>query len=214
MERTKITIVETDINSLKPNNWNTNIVSPENELKIEHSLNKFGLFRPIIVRTLKNGTLEILGGEHRWSVAKKLGYTSIPVVNLGKVDDIKAKEVGLVDNGRYGEDDTLQLASLLKEIGDVDDVLSFLPYSHSELDNIFSASSIELDELDIPDDDGHAMLPPIASAQTHQIMRFKIPIEDAEFMQNLIESVMKSQGFLKDDSMLNAGHALIHICRK
>ncbi len=205
---------EAPIGLLKPNPWNTNIVTPENEEKIEASIKRFGLFRPVVARELADGSLEILGGEHRWTVAKRLGYTTIPVVNLGPIDDKKAKEIGLVDNGRYGEDDALALSELLKELGTTDEVLAFLPYSGDELESLFSTSSIALDDLDIPEDDGSVPdLPAAKTVQTHQIMRFKVPVEDSDFVQRLIEQTMKSQGFTDDDSMSNAGHALVHLLK-
>lgn len=212
---TNLKIDEIPVGDLSPNPWNTNIVTPENELKIEASLKRFGMFRPIVVRTLSDGTKEILGGEHRWGVAKKLGYKTIPVIDLGNISDQKAKEIGLVDNGRYGEDDTLALSDLLKDIGNEEELTSFLPYSGDELESIFAASSIALDDLDIPEDDGRTPeLPAIKGAQTHQIMRFKVPIEDSEFIQKLVESTMKHQNFTDDDSMTNAGNALVHLLKE
>lgn len=211
---TKLQIDDVSVGNLKPNPWNTNIVTPQNEAKIENSLKRFGIFRPILVRTIEDGSLQILGGEHRWGVAKKLGHKTIPVINLGKISDERAKEIGLVDNGRYGEDDALALSELLKDLGNSDELLGFLPYSGDELDSIFSASSISLDDLDIPEDDGRTPeLPSIKSVQTHQIMRFKIPVEDSEFIQRLIELTMKNQGFTQDDSMVNAGNALVHLLK-
>lgn len=209
----KLVMTDTNVNMLVKNPWNTNIVSPENEEKIKASLKRFGMFRPIIVRTLDDGAFEILGGEHRWSVAKKLGYDTVPVINLGKITDRKAKEIGLVDNGRYGEDDALQLSELLKGLGDTDEILSFLPYDGDDLATIFSSSSIALDELDIPDDDGLSEMPVLKAAQSHQIMRFKIQLEDSDLVQQMIEGAMKSQGFTEDDSLMNAGNALVHILR-
>lgn len=202
------------VEKLVPNPWNTNTVTPENELKIEASLKRFGMFRPIIARQLDDGSLQILGGQHRWEVAsKRLGWKTVPVVNLGTVDTQKAKEIGLVDNGRYGDDDALALAELLKGLGDVDDLLSFLPYSGDDIETLFASSSIALDDLDLPDDTGAPVELPTKPTQTHQIMRFKVPMEDADFVQKLIESTMKSQGFTGDDSMTNAGHALIHLLK-
>lgn len=63
----------------------------------------------------------------------------MPVINLGKISDKKAKEIGLVDNGRYGADDTLRLAELLEELGDMKELSSFMPYDSGELESIFSA---------------------------------------------------------------------------
>lgn len=201
------------IGALEPNPWNTNIVSPENERKIEASLKRYGFFRPILVRETASG-YQILGGEHRWEVAKRLGYTTIPVINLGRIDEKRAKEIGLIDNGRYGEDDTLQLAELLKDLGSAAELMEFLPYTGDELEGIFSSSSISLDDLDIPEDDGkEPELPSLKASQTHQIMRFKIPLEDADFVQRLIETTMKHQGYTDDDSMTNAGNALVHLLR-
>lgn len=202
------------VDSLQPNPWNTNHVTPENEAKIEASLRRFGFIRPIIARTLDDGTLEILGGEHRWSVAKRMGHKTVPVINLGAVDDKKAKEIGLVDNGRYGDDDALSLAELLKELGNPDEILTFLPYTGDELESLFSASSIALDDLDISDDDER--LPDLSAAkttQTHQVMRFKVPIEDSQFIQQMIDTTMKHQGFTDDDQLTNAGNALVHLLK-
>lgn len=211
----KINITEIDVRQLRPNIWNTNVVSPENEDRIAQSIDRFGMFRPIIARQIESvAGYEILGGEHRWKVAQGMGYETIPVINLGYIDDQKAKEISLVDNGRYGEDDTLMLAELLKELGDSADLLSFMPYSEEDLTTILSTSSIAFDDLEI--DDSTADLPTISekAIQTHNIMRFKIPVEDSKFVENMIEAAMKSQNFTDDDSMMNAGNAIIYLLRK
>lgn len=206
---------EIDPRSLKPNPWNTNVVSPENDLKIEASIKRFGLFKPIIVRELPSGDLEILGGEHRAKAAQRMGIKKVPIMNLGIISDDKAKEIGLVDNGRYGEDDTLQLSELLQSLGDSDDLLSFLPYTDEDMSSIFSSSSIALDELELPDDDSSIPeLPTAPVTPTHQLMRFKVPIADAAKITVLIEKTMKEQGYTMEDSYANAGNALVHLLNK
>ena len=45
-------------------------------------------------------------------------------------------------------------------------------------------------------------------------MRFKVPVEDCSFVEKAIEAIMKTQGYTGDDSMTNAGHALVHVCRE
>lgn len=214
MSKKPVNMGEVETSRLRPNPWNTNSVSPENEMKLRASIERFGVFKPIICRELPDGTLEILGGEHRWQTAREMGLDTVPVVNLGVVSDERAKEIGLVDNGRYGEDDTLALAELLKDLGNTDEILGFLPFSEVEMDSIFSATSIALEDLDAHDEE----LPDLASPatkplKTHQIMRFKVPVEDSEWVQKLIESTMNAQGFLDDDAMSNAGNALVHLLR-
>lgn len=200
--------------TLKPNPWNTNHVGAENETKLEESIKKFGMFKPVIVRTLPNGSLEILGGEHRAAAATRLGIKSIPVFNLGVIDDVQAKQIGLVDNGRYGNDDALGLAALLKEIGGVEELESFMPYSEQDFANILEAGDgITLDDLD---DLGTlasvaAMTPLAKVPKSTTIMRFKVAVEDAERISQIINDVIKSQGLTEGDSLTNAGDALVHI---
>ena len=196
---------------LRPNPWNTNVVSPENQAKLEESVKRFGMFKPIVVR-VRDEELEIIGGQHRWEAAKSLGLKEVPVVNLGTISDKKAKEIGLVDNGRYGADDTLQLAGLLDELGvSTEELASFMPYSESDFASIFSSVSISLDDLDLPDE---VETPQAASPkvmQTHQVMRFKVPVDDVAKITEMVERTMKEQRFTDEDSLSNAGNALVHL---
>ena len=202
-----------DPRKLRPNPWNTNVVDAANEAKLEESLRKFGMFKPVIVRELPTGELEILGGEHRAGAAVRLGIKDIPIMNLGPIPDAEAKKIGLVDNGRYGNDDTLQLAALLKELGDIEDLASFMPYSDQDFSNIIDSAEINLDDLEaLPELDPVAKPTPLPTApQTHTIMRFKVPIEDAERIGELINHVIKVQSLTGSDSLTNAGDALVHL---
>ena len=202
-----------DPRKLRPNPWNTNVVDAANETKLEESLKKFGMFKPVIVRELPTGELEILGGEHRAGAAVRLGIKDIPIMNLGPIGDAEAKKIGLVDNGRYGNDDSLQLAALLKELGDIEDLASFMPYSDQDFNNIMDAADIDLDDLaSLPELDPASKPAPLLSAPpTHTMMRFKVPIEDAERIGELINHVIKVQGLSGSDSLTNAGDALVHL---
>lgn len=201
--------------TLVPNTWNSNIVSPENEAKLDASLKRFGVFKPVIVRELADGTLQIIGGEHRAQSASRLGYSKIPVVNLGVISDKKAKEISLVDNDRFGEDDSFKLSELIGSLGSMEEVASFTTFTDADLDSIFTSSSIALDELDalsLPSDE--VDLPKEKATQTHQIMRFKVPLKDVDAVTQKIEKAIKVQGFDDSDSLTNAGDALVHLLLK
>lgn len=214
MNTNKIKVEMLDPSTLTPNPWNTNIVSPENQQKLEESVKRFGMFKPIVVREI-DGELQIIGGEHRCDAAKALGHAQVPVVNLGRISDKKAKEIGLVDNGRYGADDTLQLAQLLDGLGvQAEELSSFMPYSESDFASIFSSVNISLDDLDLPDDVETPNVPATKPAQTHQIMRFKVPVDDVGTITDLIEKTMKEQRFTDEDSLSNAGNALVHLLQE
>ena len=197
-----------------PNPWNTNTVAPDNQAKIEASIKRYGMFKPLICRTLDDGRLQIVGGEHRWEAAKAVGIQEVPIVNLGKIDDKRAKEISLIDNSRYGTDDSLKLAEVLKELDDVSEVM---PISNKELEEIFSATTIDLDALDKveeeADEEAEETVEELTKSKpTTQVMRFKVPVADAEFVQNVINGICKLQGFTGSDSLTNAGDALVFLC--
>jgi ParB-like chromosome segregation protein Spo0J len=196
---------------LRPNAWNSNRVGPEMEKRLRASILEFGLYKPIIVRQGTDGTLEILGGEHRWRVASDMGYKTVPVVNLGAMSDEDAKLLGLADNGQYGEDDSALLTQILKDIGQ-DRVNEFLPYSDGDLAGMFAVSEIDLDSLGFDDDDTPELKPDAAvrPAITHELMRFKVPVEDRERVQKFIEHVVNTRGLKTEaDSMVASGMALV-----
>lgn len=214
MNPTKFTAGSVDPKVLKPNPWNTNVVSPENETKLEESIKRFGMFKPVVVRELSNGDLEILGGEHRAMVASRMGFKEIPFINVGRIDDKQAKEISLIDNGRYGSDDTLRLAELLEGLGSVEELASFMPYAEQDLSSIFSSVNIALDELDIDEDEELPKLPMEKPIQTAQVIRFKVPVEDVATITSAIERVIKEQKFTESDSLTNAGDALVYIFKR
>lgn len=208
------------VSALRPNPWNSNHVSPDNETKLRASIRQFGLFKPIIVRELydeeTDTKYEILGGEHRWQAAQEEGLDEVPVFSVGVIDDNTAKRITLADNARYGHDDTIELAKLLEEIGNTDELQQILPYTESDFASIFSSVDIALDDLDLEEsyetessgqDPGPA---PEKAAKTHTIMRFKIAVADAEKVAELLGKVKKRQGFTSADDLTNAGDALVH----
>lgn len=208
------------IEDLRKNPWNTNVVSAENELKIRNSIQRNGLFKPVLVREIKGEAgYEIIGGEHRWEQAVALGYKTVPVCNLGEISERKAKEIGVIDNARYGADDSLGLAELLKEIGDgIDNVQDFLPYGEADLDELFnSIESIDLDNLGNEDEEEEIaeIVDIIASSpkptKTHTVMRFKISLGDAERMTALIAKTQKEQSLTTSEDLINAGDALTYL---
>lgn len=187
------------------------------EQRLRASIEKFGLYKPIIVRELGSGELQILGGEHRWRVACNMGLETLPVVVLQGIDDNTAKTIGLADNGQYGEDDALKLAEILRDIGQ-DNVELLLPYTDNDLAGMFAAAEVDLDGLGFDDpESGDGMkdiLGETRASITHELMRFKVPIEDRERVQKLVEHVISTRGLKsEEDSLVAAGMALVEIVK-
>ena len=194
---------------LQGNPWNPNILDAASEAKLDASLKRLGFFKPIIARQLLAGGLEIIGGHHRWESAIRLGIKEVPVINLGYIEEATAKEIGLADNGRWGHDDAGKLAEVFAEL-DIDELTDFLPYSANDLSAIIATSEIDIDDLNLDDDDD-IPLGDTAGPPTDTIMRFKVPIKDAEDISAKIGKVTKEQGFDGSNALTNAGDALVYL---
>lgn len=201
------------------NPWNSNSVNPKNMQKLCESIKSLGFNSAVIVRELTDGTLQILGGSHRIEAAIELGLKEVPYLNLGVISDVKAKKVGLVDNSRYGSDDSLQLARLIEDIRiDTPDLTTFLPLQDEDLQSIMRAVDIDLDSLDIaPEHEEEAPYDPEAGRverplKTHDILSFRVTMREAEAIRTLIEKTIKREG-LDDgsDDKTVAGAALSHM---
>lgn len=184
------------------------------EARLEASIREFGFIKPIVCREIADGVLQIIGGEHRARKAVEMGIESIPVVVLRGVSDQRAKAMGLADNGRYGEDDALKLASILTDLDA--SMLELLPFDEQDLAGIFASSAVNLDDLGFDETDLSVGDLPDADAPrptvTHELMRFKVPVEDRDRLEKFIQHVIKSKGFAaEEDSMVAAGMALVEM---
>lgn len=215
-------LINLDPRLMQPNPWNTNILTPENEAKLEESIKRLGFFRPAVVREIANSlnseiSYQILGGEHRAQVAIRLGMLTIPVVNLGQIDELKAKEIGIADNSRYGLDDQLAFADLIRGMGSAAELKDFLPYTEHDFTELFTTADIDLDELDQIEDnferdrtgEGDETPEPVKAPKTHTVIRFKVSNRDAEEIVALIERTKKDLGFTASDDLTNSGDALV-----
>ena len=70
------------IDSLVPNPWNPNEQDPETFDMLVRRMRQIGVIAPVQVVALKDGTYQIIGGEHRWKAAKAIGYATIPAIIL------------------------------------------------------------------------------------------------------------------------------------
>lgn len=201
-----------DPNTLTLNSWNTNVVSAENQKKLDASLERLDDFKPILVRELSSGALEILGGAHRRDAHIRRGDKLVNVFNLGSISDTKAREISLADNERYGQDDSELMERLINSLSSADELSTFLPVSDDYFASFLSDElDVNFDDLNFDDDDDAAVVEkPTSSAPSHRVLRFKVSVADAERISDFIEATSKSNGFTTSDALTNAGDALVH----
>ena len=215
-----------DPHELRPNPWNPNNVDPVNQTKLENSIRRDGIKRPIVVRQLSNGDYQIIGGQHRTEAAIELGMKQIPIINRGKISDAEAKKETLLDNYRYGSDNLDRLSALLSDpdIGDAASLLDTMPIDEEELAEYFKHLTSETIDLDIEaelddgskaadDDEDTVDLSTGKPLRTHQIIRFRVSVEDQAKLAELLKQVKIDEGYVTSDDLTNDGDALVHLLR-
>lgn len=213
----KITILQVEVARLRPNPWNTNSVGAQNFEKLKASIEKLGFFKPILARELDGGQFEILGGEHRWRAAMEQGISTVPVISVGKISDLVAKQMSLVDNERYGEDDQVALQRLIEEIqSELDYQLSEIaPYDDELAATLARESAIDLEMLEALSRGDEEPIEKDSREKAervgaeHQTMRFKVTFDASDRVTETIKSIIKEQAINTGNDMENAGEALV-----
>ncbi|HIA9768232.1 TPA: ParB/RepB/Spo0J family partition protein [Klebsiella pneumoniae] len=213
----KITILQVEVARLRPNPWNTNSVGAQNFEKLKGSIEKLGFFKPILARELDGGQFEILGGEHRWRAAMEQGISTVPVISVGKISDLVAKQMSLVDNERYGEDDQVALQRLIEEIqSELDYQLSEIaPYDDELAATLARESAIDLEMLEALSRGDEEPIEKDSREKAervgaeHQTMRFKVTFDASDRVTETIKSIIKEQAINTGNDMENVGEALV-----
>ncbi|SYG30331.1 Probable chromosome-partitioning protein parB [Klebsiella pneumoniae] len=213
----KITILQVEVARLRPNPWNTNSVGAQNFEKLKGSIEKLGFFKPILARELDGGQFEILGGEHRWRAAMEQCISTVPVISVGKISDLVAKQMSLVDNERYGEDDQVALQRLIEEIqSELDYQLSEIaPYDDELAATLARESAIDLEMLEALSRGDEEPIEKDSREKAervgaeHQTMRFKVTFDASDRVTETIKSIIKEQAINTGNDMENAGEALV-----
>lgn len=225
----KTNFLEVETGKLIPNGWNTNSVPIANMDKLKASVERLGLFKPVIVREVGD-KYEILGGEHRWRVAVELGLPTIMIANLGAIDEKTAKQISVVDNERYGEDDAESFSRLLEDIqldldysfadlAPIEDILKDVMPSISsesafrELEALSSEMGMSsgMDESEPEPLRDRAEKTEIGKSQ---MMRFKVSADAAETIESVIAAVIRDEGIKTGNKMEDVGEAFLFIAEK
>lgn len=86
--------------------------TPEQEAELKASIETLGFHIPILVRPLAEGKYELIDGEHRIKVVKKMGWTKIPAI-VSTTDDNKAAILNFLANTARGTQNPVDIAEAL-----------------------------------------------------------------------------------------------------
>jgi hypothetical protein len=199
--------------ALTANNWNPNSVGVENMEKLKASLSNTGFFKPVLYRTLEDGTKEIIGGEHRIIAAEELGI-EVPTINLGEISDAMAKKLTLIDNDSYGENDTAQMAKVLRDLeASGVSITEEMTYSEDELSELLNMTvDVNFDDLDDLDDIEFGEDPEtrekVSSDDEETVfktVKVKVDISDAEDFEDMVQASLETYGIEDSDPAVARG---------
>lgn len=109
------------LDSVSPNPWNPNAMTPEIRASLEHGLKTDGWLASqalLVWASDETGARKmlIIDGEHRWAVGKGLGFKKGPAVLLAGITEAKAKSLTVALNHRRGASEETKLRDLLNSI--------------------------------------------------------------------------------------------------
>ncbi len=194
-------LVEIEVGKLQPNPWNPNRMSEEMYHKLKAYIKREGLVEPIVVRPKGEG-YEILGGFHRWKIAKEMGYESVPCAVV-ELDDRRAKILSINLNEMKGQSVSALLSELVHDLSQeltLEDLESQLPYTEADLKD-----ALEL--MKIPDGLEAYLDAEVAKAERERPHILSFVVEDVETVERAIEEASKRNGGL------TRGKSLVEIAR-
>ncbi len=114
---------EENISTLKITDIEPNKDQPRKKFDIEalktlaDSIRQNGIIQPLLVRTLADGTYQIVAGERRWRAAKMAGLTEVPVF-IRDLSDLEAQQIALIENLQRENLNPIEEANGYKELMD------------------------------------------------------------------------------------------------
>jgi len=194
-------LVEINVNGLEPNTWNPNRMAEEMYEKLREYVKKEGLVEPIVVRR-KGDRYEILGGYHRWNVAKELGYETVPCAVV-EMDDRRAKVLSVNLNEMKGQSVTSLLSELIYDLNKeltLEDLQTMMPYTEGELKDC-------LEIMKIPDGLEALLNEQVEQAERERPHILSFVVDDAEPVEKALQAASRRNGGL------TRGRALVDIAR-
>jgi ParB/RepB/Spo0J family partition protein len=108
-------LLKLELNQIRANSWNANFMDAQEREALKQCMHKAGPEKtlPIVVRKMFDEGYEIVDGEHRWTIAKELGWEKISVV-VREADDLQARAFCVSYNKLRGRFNWFKLYDVLK----------------------------------------------------------------------------------------------------
>lgn len=178
-------VVQYKIDDLIEAEYNPRELTKEQHKQISDSIKRFGIVDPVIVNTHKDRKNIIVGGHQRTKVAKELGFTEMPCVEV-KLDSEKERELNIRLNKNTGQWDWDNLANYF-------DLSDLVDWGFNEKDMSFFDLNELSDDFTLPD----------GEKEPFQQMTFTLADSQAEFIREQLSKVKKDYDLDEVDTFGN-----------
>lgn len=161
---------------------------------LEENFKRNGQIENIIVRKLETGFYEVVNGNHRLKVAKRLKWKTLMCYNLGEVSQAFAMRVAIETNETKFKSDELKLAERLREVEaefGLDDMMQTLPYTDDELDKFDKLLNFDWDDLQGEEDKKSVQKDSEPLDDDFKVLRYDLPKPVAEQFEYQLERFKK-----------------------
>ena len=141
-------VTEIAIAQLVAAEWNPNGMDEPMLARLKESISRFGLVENLVARPIGHGLYQVLSGNQRLQILRKLGHETIPCVVVD-LDDAQSRLLAHALNRIEGEDDLGLKAELVRHVLNTiprTDVLSLLPETKDSLEALVSLGEADLTE--------------------------------------------------------------------
>ncbi len=103
------------LNQIRANTWNCNFMDTQEREALKQHMYEAGFEKtlPVVVRLMSDGGYELVDGEHRWTIAKELGWEKINAI-VREADDLQAKAFCVSYNKLRGRFNWFKLHDVIK----------------------------------------------------------------------------------------------------
>ncbi len=171
--------------------------------KLTREIKKRGFHAPLLARPTEGG-YQIIDGEHRWRIAKKLGIEKLPCI-VSDMDEAAAMIKTLQLNGLRGENEPEILAwvlSKLSQYSSARDLAGILPWSETEIEQLKAMVREQAEDQDFRAFSTYKLSPP-----RYELFAAVVTTEQSEAIERAIAIAVKLFG------AADSGEALSKICR-
>jgi len=159
---------------------------------LEENFKRNGQVENIIVRELDTGFFEVVNGNHRLRVAKRIDMKELYCFNLGNVSVQHAIRVAIETNETKFESDQIELAKRMKEIEDAfgrDELLKTMPFDDAEFDRFETLLNFNMD--DYQDEGSGGSGGSSDGSSDFKVLKYDLPLAVAEQLEDQVDRFKK-----------------------